>query len=155
MRIGKSFGPIVLICAIFLASCGGIKEPEFREIEDLRMSRLGLTKSTFKGSLVYLNPNKFGLKLQSAEGDAWIENELLGHFTIDSLIYIAPRSEFRLPVSLEVGTGKMIKNSLIAYLSKEVEVRFEGKARLGKGFIYINYPFNYTGKHNLDSLLRQ
>ena len=117
------------------------------------MSKLGLSKSIFKGELVFLNQNKFGLKLQSAEGDAWIEDDLMGHFTVDSLIHISPKATFRLPVKLEVGTGKMLKNSVIAYLSREVEIRFEGNARLGKGFVFINYPFKYQGKHNLDSLL--
>jgi LEA14-like dessication related protein len=145
---------LYLVPAFFLFSCGHINDPEFKEIENLRLTKLGLSESTLSLDIHYFNPNKYGLKMKSAEGDAWIENNLLGHFTIDTLIHIPANGDFWLPVKLRVDMSKILKNSLLTFLAKEVTIRIEGIARLGKGFIYINYPIRYQGKQNVGELMK-
>jgi hypothetical protein len=49
---------------------------------------------------------------------------------------------------------KILTNSLVAFLANEVTVKVEGKARVGKGFVYINYPIRYEGKQNLRELIK-
>jgi hypothetical protein len=144
----------LLFLVIVSSSCSHTKNPEFARIENLRISRMGLSKSTVSADLVYMNPNKFGIRLLEAAGDAWLENEYLGRFVVDGMVHIAPRSEFRIPVSLVAGTGKLITSSLSAYFSRDMEVKFKGEAKLAKGIFVLNYPFSYEGKHKLDSLLR-
>ena len=144
----------LLTSAFFLFSCGSVKEPDFKSIENVRISKFGLNESTLSLDLRYFNPNKFRVKLQNAEGDAWIENNFLGHFSMDTLIKIPANGEFSLPVKLQVDMGKIFKNSLVAFLAKEVVIKVEGKARLGKGFVFINYPIRYEGKQNLGELLK-
>ena len=102
----------------------------------------------------YFNPNRSRLKLKSAQGDAWIENNYLGHFTIDSLIHIPANGDFRLPVKLQVDMNKFFKNYLLTFLAKEVTIKVAGRARVGKGFIFINYPIRYEGKQNLEELFK-
>ncbi len=153
----KPYFPLLFLCLallFFLLSCGSIKEPDFKSIENVRISKFGLSESTLSLDLRYFNPNKFRVKLQKAEGDAWIENNFLGHFSMDTLIHIPARGEFRLPVKLQVDMAKIFKNSLVAFLAKEVVIKVEGKARLGKGFVFINYPIRYEGKQNLGELLK-
>ena len=145
---------LYFISVIFLCSCGQIKEPDFKGIENVRVSKFGLSESTLSLDLHYFNPNKFRIKLKSAEGDAWIENSFWGHFTVDTLIHVPANGEFRLPVKLQVDMGKIFKNSLVAFLAKEVVIKVEGTARLGKGFVFINYPIRYEGKQNLEKLLK-
>ncbi|MDZ4793010.1 MAG: LEA type 2 family protein [Bacteroidota bacterium] len=145
---------LYLVPAFFMASCGQVKEPDFKRIENVRISKMGLSESTLTLDLHYYNPNKFRLKIKEAEGDAWIENTLLGHFTIDTMVHIPANGEFRLPVKLQVDMGKILKNSLLAFLAKEVMIRLEGNARLGKGLVYINYPIRYEGKQDLEKLLK-
>ena len=139
---------------IYLYSCGQIKEPDYKGIENVRVSKMGLKESTFTLDLHYFNPNKSRLKLKSAEGDAWIEDNFLGHFTMDTLIHIPANGDFRLPVKLQVDMSKILKNSLTAFLAKETMIKVEGTARVGKGFIYINYPIRYEGKQKLGEMLR-
>ena len=149
--------PLLFLCLaslFFLPSCGSVKEPDFKSIENVKVSKFGLSESTLSLDLRYYNPNKFRVKLQNAEGDAWIENNYLGHFSMDTLIHVPANGEFRLPVKLQVDMGKILKNSLVAFLAKEVVIRVEGKARLGKGFVFINYPIRYEGKQNLGDLLK-
>jgi len=154
MRTFLPLLPVFLASTLFLFSCGSVKEPDFKSIENVRISKFGLNESTFSLDLRYFNPNKFRIKLQNAEGDAWIENNFLGHFSMDTLIHIPANGEFSLPVKLQVDMGKIFKNSLVAFLAKEVVVKIEGKARLGKGLVFINYPIRYEGKQNLGELLK-
>ena len=140
--------------AVFLFSCGQIKEPDFKGIENVRVNKAGLKESVLLLDLHYFNPNKTRVKLKSAEGDAWIEDNFLGHFTMDSLIHVPAIGDFRVPVKLQVDMSKIIKNSLMALLGKKVMIKIKGKARVGKGFVYINYPIRYEGKQDLGELLR-
>lgn len=145
---------VLLIPCFLLLSCSGIRDPEFREMEHLRVHKFGLNHSTLKMDLRYRNPNRFGLKLSHAEGDAWLDKNYLGHFTMDSTITIGPLEEFRLPVKLELDMSKFLKNSVLAILAPEVILKVDGRARLGKGIIYINYPFHYEGKQDISKLIQ-
>ena len=145
---------IYILLVLLLSSCGQIKEPEFKSIENVQVSKMGLRESILTLELLYFNPNKTGLKLKSAEGDAWIENNFLGHFTMDTLIHIPGNGDFRLPVKLQVDMSKILTTSLLTLLAKETMIKVDGKARVGKGFIYINYPIHYEGKQKLGEMLR-
>ncbi|HEV7779889.1 MAG TPA: LEA type 2 family protein [Chitinophagaceae bacterium] len=140
--------------AVFLASCATFKDPEYRSIENLRVSKLGFSQSTLSFDIHYFNPNHSRLKLKKAKGDVWIENKYLGKFSMDTLILIPANGEFRMPVKLEVDMRKIMENSIVAFLSREVTVKVEGKAKVGKSFIYISYPLRYEGKHKLGELMK-
>jgi hypothetical protein len=73
---------------------------------------------------------------------------------MDTLIAIPSRGDFVLPVKLQIDMKKILTNSLVAFLANEVTVKVEGKARVGKGFVYINYPIRYEGKQNLRELIK-
>jgi len=90
---------LIFIIVGVLSSCGSIKDPEFQSIENIKLGKLGLSESTLNLDIVYSNPNNTRLKLKSAEGEAWLDNNFLGHFTVDSLINIPANNLFRLPAN--------------------------------------------------------
>ena len=151
----KSNCSILLACciSILLVSCGKLREPEFRGLENIRVSKLGAQQTLLGLDLVYHNPNKARLKLKEAEGDAWLDGNLLGHFRIDTLIDIAPLSDFRLPVTLELDMQQVFRNTLNLVLNPEINVKVDGRAKVGKGGLFIRYPLKYEGKHNLGAML--
>jgi LEA14-like dessication related protein len=138
---------------IILSSCATMKEPEFRQIEQLKLKSFSFETSTLTMSLHYYNPNKSGLKLKNAEGDAWADEQFLGHFTIDTLVNIAPHSEFNIPVNMQVVTGSLLKTSLLSLGNREILFRVEGKAKIGKGSFFIRYPIRYQGTQRLSAML--
>ena len=144
----------LLFCTLFLGSCRAIREPEFRAVENLRVDRLGRTASALSLDILYHNPNKTRIKLKEAYGDAWLDGTFLGTFKMDTLINIPANGEFLFPVILEVDMKKLFQNSLSALLNKEVTIKLAGRARIGKGFVFINYPIRYEGKQDLEKLLR-
>jgi len=50
--------------------------------------------------------------------------------------------------------SKILQSSILAFLNPEVMIKVNGKAKLGKGIVYINYPIKYEGKQNLRELLK-
>ena len=150
---------IITVTIVFLItgahSCKSLKEPDFKEIENIRLGSLGFNESTLYMDLHYFNPNKFKLKLKYAAGDAWVDDKLLGHFIIDTLIKIPARGDFRLPVTLQMSMKTLLQNSATLMSSKEVTLRVEGNAKLGKGAIFINYPILYEGRQQVDSLMNR
>jgi LEA14-like dessication related protein len=137
-----------------LLSCRSMKDPDFKGIENVRPGGLGLKNSTILMDLHYFNPNNSRLKLKRAEGDAWLENISLGHFTLDTLIEIPAHNDFWLPVSMEVDMKHVLQNTAILVLKTEVTVKVEGNARIGKAGLYINYPIHYEGKQNTAELIK-
>ena len=140
--------------ALFLNSCDTLREPDFRSVENIRVARLGKSETTLTMDVRYYNPNKTRVKLKEAAGSAWMDGNFLGNFKMDSIVNIPANAEFTLPVSLEVDMKKLLRNSLAAILNKEVIIKLEGQAKLGKGFVFINYPIRYEGKQEVEKLLR-
>ena len=143
-----------LILGFFLSSCGSLKEPELIGIENVRVGWLNLKESSLTLTLHYFNPNKNRLKLKKAEGDAWLDGNPLGHFTMDTLIHIPARSDFHLPVKMSMDMNHFAENMSVAFSGKEVTLKIDGVARIGKGIIFINYPIHYEGKQKLGELLK-
>lgn len=143
-----------LVLGSFLYSCGSMKEPELMDIENVRVNRLGLNESSLTLTLYYFNPNNNRLKLKKAEGDAWLDGNPLGHFTVDTLIHIPAASGFRLPVQLKMDMSHFVENISVAFLDKEVTLKVDGVVRIGKGIIFVNYPIHYEGKQKLGELLK-
>ena len=153
----KMRNTLITLSLFFLGgfcSCKSFKQPDFKGIENVRLSRLGLNESTLKLDLVYYNPNKSKLNLKYAQGDAWVDGNLLGHFTMDTLIKIQSLSDFKLPVNLQINMKRFLQNSALLLLKTEVTLKVEGKAKVGKGSFYLNYPIKYEGKQRTDSLMK-
>lgn len=145
---------LLVFAVLLMASCDSYSEPEFRAVDNLQVSWVERQESILSMDVLYFNPNKARLKLKKASGEAWLDGTYLGRFSMDTLVHIPAKAEFTLPVTLQVDMSKLLQNSLVAFLNKEVTLRIEGKAKVGKGIIYINYPIRYEGKQDLEKLLK-
>lgn len=154
MKLFSPFLVSLFVAVALLSSCGKVKEPDFKGIGNLRMNKFGFNSSSFSVDLHYFNPNRSGLQLKAAEGDAWMDGRFVGHFTMDTLIQIRGNSDFRLPIHFQGEMGPLFKNSLAAMMGKQTLLKVEGKAKIGKSGIFINYPIRYEGSHNFVDLLR-
>src|SRR6187455_3180571 len=115
-----------------LTSCGtsNIREPEYREISEIKLIEIGILQSTAGIDLVYYNPNNFGVQLSEARGDVYIDNAYLGRFNLEEKIQVRKRSEFIVPAIVKLDMIGAIKNQQEILKKKEVLVRIEGMARV-------------------------
>lgn len=137
-----------------LLSCTSFKEPDFRNVDNIRVGGSGNGSTTLSMNVHYYNPNNTRLKLKEAKGKAWLEGNFLGDFKMDTLVHIPARGEFSMPVVLDLDKKAILGNSLLSLLKKEVTIKMEGKAKVGKGIFFISYPIRYEGKQDLKKLLK-
>src|ERR1041384_212302 len=103
---------ILTIFLIVLSSCGSsnLKEPEYRDIRNIRLINLGPLQSTAGVDLVYYNPNSFGVQVASASGDIYIDSTFFGRFELSDQVHVSKRSEFILPALVRIDMINAIKN---------------------------------------------
>src|SRR5688572_18994011 len=147
-------GLFFLVFIFVITSCKSMKDPEFKGIENVKVSEVGLAGSLVTLDIRYYNPNDFNGKLKQAEGDAWMDSTYLGHFVADSTVFIPANSEFLVPVRLVMDMKQIFKNSLAALLNEQVLLTITGSARAGRSGFYKNFSLNYTGKQNLRELFK-
>ena len=152
----QCFSPffLCLVTVAFFPGCQSVKDPELKGIEKVGINRLGLKESSLTFDLLFFNPNNYRLKLKEASGDAWLDGNLLGHFTVDTFLHIPSKGDFRLPVRLRMDMSHFIENISAAFMDKQVILKVEGTAKAGKGIVFINYPVRYEGKQKLRELLK-
>jgi LEA14-like dessication related protein len=126
-----------------------IKEPEFIDARNFGLRSVGLKTSTVYADLFYFNPNNLGLQMKKAELDVYVDDRLLGHSLLDTLITIPKKDTFSFPVMLEVEMKNIFPNAFAMLMKEEIELRIEGTAKVGKGGLFLNVPVKYRGKHRI------
>jgi LEA14-like dessication related protein len=129
-----------------------VSEPEFRDIGDVRVIEVGLLKTTAGAEMIYYNPNNFGIKLDAARGEVYVDNVYFGSFQLNEGVQVRKRSEFVLPVTLKIDNISALKNQSEIYKKKEAMVRIEGRAFVKKSGFSKEVPIRYEQMQNLDRL---
>src|SRR5829696_4760778 len=141
----KTVMSILTIAILFLSSCGvkNVKEPEYRDIRELRLIELGVLQSTAGVDLVYYNPNNFGVQVSEAGGDVYVDNQFLGRFGLNEVVEVNKRSEFVLPAIVKLDMIGAFKNQRELIKKKEVLLRIDGLARIKKAGFSRDVPIKY------------
>ena len=143
----------VLACIVIglgLASCRSLTAPEYIDIDDIQMGGNSLTNTTLSANVRLYNPNKSNLTFRSGSLDIYVDNRLLGHTELDSVIHIHKLDTFRIPVTVRVDIGNVLGNALSLALKDSVLLRLEGKIKVGRSGVFITRPVRYEQKERLD-----
>jgi len=148
----RSILSILIIFLIILSSCGtnNVKEPEYRDVRNIRLINLGPLQSTAGVDLVYYNPNKFGVQVSTARGDIYIDSSYFGQFELDDKVQVKKRSEFILPATVKVDMISAIKNQKDLYKKKEALIRVQGTAIVKKSGFSKEIPISYEHLENIE-----
>ena len=119
---------------------------EYKTYHNFSVEKLGFNTSAIKLDLEYYNPNNFGMQLKNSDLDIFIDGNLFGHSSFDTLIRIPRRDTFLLPVKFDVEMQNIFKNALSTLMGKEVIVKLTGKLRIGKANLFMTLPVNYESK---------
>lgn len=152
MKKQTPFLPLLLLIMVGFTACRSFKQPELRAIENVKAPSLGFKNAVVTLDLHFYNPNKSRLRFKHASGDAWVDGQKLGRFTIDSSMTIPSRNDFWLPVRLEMEMKDALKHAGLFLSTEQVYLKIDGMARLGKAGIFFNYPIRYEGKQELRKL---
>jgi LEA14-like dessication related protein len=151
----KSLISTLSVAVLLLSSCKAYKdvqEPEFRDVQNIRLIDIGLLQSKAGADLVYYNPNSFNVTLSSARGDLYIDDKYVGRFELEDKVSVKKRREFTIPAILKLDNISAIKNQNDIYKRKEVMIRIEGTARLTKTGFSKEIPIKYEKMESVDKL---
>ena len=150
----RSILSILTIFLILLSSCGtnNVKEPEYRDIRNIRLINLGPLQSTAGVDLIYYNPNKFGVQLETARGDIYIDSSYFGKFELSEKVQVKKKSEFILPATVKVDMISAIKNQQELLKKKEALIRVQGTAMVRKAGFSKEIPISYEHIESIDRI---
>ena len=140
--------------ALLLVSCKSenIREPEYRDIRDVRIMNVGLLQTTAGIDIVYYNPNNFGVQLSDARGDLYIDDQYFGRFGIQDKVAVRKRDEFIVPAVLKMDNISAIKNHREIWKKKKALIRIEGFAKVSKAGFNKEVPIKYEGMQDIERL---
>jgi LEA14-like dessication related protein len=140
---------------LLLSSCksGSIKDPEYRDIRNVRLITAGLLQSTAGIDLIYFNPNKFSVQLKEMRGDVYINNFFFGKFEVEEKVFMSKMSEFMIPAIIKLNILDIIKNQRDLWKKKDPLIKIEGMAKVLKAGVAFNVPINYEGNQNIEQLI--
>ncbi len=148
----KHIFPIVLVIAFAWTGCQDVKDPEFRRVDNFGLRNLSLEEATVGFNVTYFNPNNFGVTVKEAEADIYLDSMYLGKFTQDQAVNVSKASDFSIPFSGKVSLKTALAMNLDSLARKDILLKADGSARIGKAGIYITKPIKYQGKHRLDEI---
>ena len=150
----RSILSILTIFLIILSSCGtnNVKEPEYRDIRNIRLINVGPLQSTAGVDLIYYNPNKFGVQIEAARGDIYIDSSYFGKFELDEKVQVKKKSEFILPATVKVDMISAIKNQQELLKKKEALIRVQGTAMVKKAGFSKEIPISYEHMESIDRI---
>jgi LEA14-like dessication related protein len=140
---------LLLAVLVAVTSC---KKPvgfEYRGINNISLENVSMDRSTVLLNMVYYNPNNFGVNLKSVECDVYVDSSFIGKYALDTLMHIDRKAEFTIPTRMQVDMRNLLKGGLFALLGQKVQISVKGHTRVGKGGIFINVPFDFSGKYDI------
>ena len=137
------------ICAT-LPACQKLQEPVYIDVENLAFNAGGRSQTTLSADVRFYNPNKRNIDFRSGSLDIFVENKLLGHTELDSLIHISRLDTFQIPIRINLDLKQLVNNALTLAFKDSVQLRLEGKIKVGRSGVYITKPVKYETKEKLD-----
>ena len=141
---------LALAFVLFSCSTTNVKEPEYRDINNIRLVELGLLQSTAGIDFVFYNPNNFGVQVTDARGDVYIDNAYLGRFDLAEKVNVDKRSEFVVPALIKLDMIGAVKNHRDLLDKKEAMIRIDGIARVKKAGFSKDITIKYERMENIE-----
>jgi LEA14-like dessication related protein len=150
--MNKLFASLVTLslACVLVVGCSRPVAPEYRGIDNFRISSLGIGESAVSADLKYYNPNGFKMKLKYGEMSVFVNNRFMGKTILDTLTEIPAKDSFSIPVSMKVDMKQFYSNALDILLNNEVNIKLDGFAKLGRGGIFFDVPIKFEGKQKVD-----
>lgn len=144
----------VVIAFFFIAGCRNPEAPVYYDFVNFRLDSIGESRSVVSAALKYYNPNNYRMLLKDGAVDVYINQQLAGHSFLDSTIVIPRKDTFYLPVRMRIDMQVIAANALSIFLNNQVDIKLQGKARLGRSGVFKTVPIFYEGKQQLPDFLK-
>lgn len=136
---------------LLAAGCAKPTGFDYLGVKNFKVLSFGLKESTVAADVEYYNPNKYPVTMKGAAVDVYVNNNFFGKSTLDSTINIPKKDTFLLPVVLKIDMNNTAMGVLqaLAMGRDSVLIKLDGKAKLGRGGVYLNWPIRYEGMQKI------
>lgn len=120
-------------------------------VKNFKVIKFGLKESTVGADVEFYNPNKFPVIIKRGSVDVYANNNYFGKTTIDTTIQIPQKDTFLLPVTLKVDMNNTAIGLIqtLAGGTDSVHIKLDGSAKIGRRWVFINYPIRYDGMQKI------
>lgn len=125
-----------------LSACSKPKPIEYTGAQQWKMTQKGLSTTELSAKVGYFNPNKYPIQIRKVDCDVYVENVLLGHYLLDSLVVMPAKDTGSIPVHFQAETTKLIKAGLLL-MNKSVHIRLKGTVKAGRNGFFKRFPVDY------------
>lgn len=142
---------ISILTIVFLFSaCSKPITPVYIGYENFQMEKVGLKNTVLSTRVKLYNPNNYPLQVKSASIDVYLNDDFLGHSSVDSLIVLPAKDTSAIPLRLMASAKDLLSNSVKVLLNPDVKIKISGSAKAGRGGFFINVPIDYEGIQRIE-----
>jgi LEA14-like dessication related protein len=143
---------LVIVTTVVLgAACKKLQDFQFLGVQNFRVKTPDYNTATLSADVLCYNPNGYGVKVKHIDAQIFVNGNLAGNYTLDTLMQIPARANFVFPARMEIKNyGAIFSGALSLLTNKEMSLRVVGNVKAGKNVVYINFPFDITSSQKLD-----
>jgi len=150
----KQFIILLIFCIAFTIACNTPKQPEFVEMQGVKVSSFSLNKITLTGDAKFSNPNAYGIQLTDVDLDVAIDGEKVGNVQQTKDIKVPASQNFLVPIVVDIAPKDLSFDLLGSALtliggSKKVKVNYKGSITVEAMNVPLKIPVNSTEEISL------
>lgn len=142
---------MIFLNTLLLTSCAKIQEPQFRQVENFELKKMGLEETVIGFKARFFNPNGFGVAVRDATFNVYINNIYLGKFNQTNEVSVEKNADFSIPLEGTLSMQQALNIDWQTVVGKEVLIKADGNVKVGKGGLFITKDFFYEGKQVVDA----
>lgn len=146
-KIRVNFLPALLtVIAIFVCSCTPFQSLEYKGLSNWDIQTKTIAESKLSAVVQIYNPNKYKITVKRIEADITVSGSKWSHYTLDSLFFVPPQSNFSFPIQLMVKNADLLNGVVKLVSSGSLPYTLQGKIKGTYRGITSEVPFVHNGK---------
>jgi LEA14-like dessication related protein len=134
---------LIIILFLLLAGCLPKDSVQLRDVSNFSLA-MGTGGQAISGDAVFFNPNSSRMKLRQVKIDVYLDGEKSAFVDQDSKVVAKPKSEFTIPVVLQLKEGLRIQDLLLAAIKgKKYQVRYVGHLKVNVNGFPVRIPIDH------------
>lgn len=140
---------LIYLCVISLLTSCTLQPLQYKRYEKLKVAKLKLNPE-LQMDLVFFNPNGVGCSLEQIDVKIVSEgNDTVAYINLQNHIKLPASAEFNIPISCNIATGKLLKNSFKEMITgDDINVTYTGSFAVRKFIFKKEYQFVSKEKFN-------
>jgi len=156
----KTLFPALVMFALLwsITACDAPKQPEFKELINLKFNSLKKGVVTLTADAVFNNPNPFGIQLTSTDLNLLLDGKKAANVQQSIDIKVPASQGFKVPINININPKDLSANLLLdgaltMFNNKKIPMRLNGTVTVKVLELEFKIPVNYEQPVSLKEFL--